>query len=88
VLVRYSYFRDYGNVPKRSSRASGLGKGGLDLHPGDDFEIVLEDDGSIILRRVSKPPNAGLIDHLLNAPGDLEIPERARDFAAPPNFEE
>ncbi len=60
----------------------------LDLHPGDDFEIVLEDDGSIILRRVSKPPNAGLIDHLLNAPGDLEIPERARDFAAPPNFEE
>jgi len=60
----------------------------LDLHPGDDFEIVLEDDGSIILRRVSKPPNAGLIDHLLNASGDLEIPERARDFAAPPNFEE
>jgi len=60
----------------------------LDLRPGDDFEILLEDDGSIILRRVSKPPNAGLIDHLLNAPGDLEIPERARDFAAPPNFEE
>jgi AbrB family looped-hinge helix DNA binding protein len=60
----------------------------LHLHPGDDFEIFLEDDDSIVLRRVSRPPNAGLIDHLLNAPGDLEIPERTRDFAAPPNFED
>lgn len=59
----------------------------LDLQPGDDFEIFVEDDGSITLRRVSSPPNSGLVDHLLSSPGELEIPERSRDFASAPEFD-
>ncbi|MFV0337061.1 MAG: AbrB/MazE/SpoVT family DNA-binding domain-containing protein [Chthoniobacterales bacterium] len=58
----------------------------LDLHPGDDFEIFLEDDGTIMLRRISQPPNSGLIEHLLSSPGELEIPERFRDFSSTPDF--
>ncbi len=53
----------------------------LDLQPGDDFEILVDDDddGTIVLKRVQSPPNAGLIDHLLSAPGGLDIPDRAKD---------
>ncbi len=59
----------------------------LDLQPGDDFEILLEDDDSILLRRVSRPPNSGLIDHLLSAPGELEIPKRSRGFSPAPDLD-
>ncbi len=52
----------------------------LDLRPGDDFEILVEDDGVISLRRISQPPNFGLVDHLLDCPGPLELPERRRDL--------
>lgn len=51
----------------------------LALHPGDDFEIFVEDDETIVLRKVSRPPNAGLVDHILASPGDLDIPPRQRD---------
>jgi hypothetical protein len=36
----------------------------------------IEDDDTIVLRRVSRPPNAGLIDHLLACPFPFIIPER------------
>ena len=52
----------------------------LELRPGDDFEVGVEDDGLITLRRISRPPNSGLVDHLLACPGALEIPERQRDL--------
>lgn len=52
----------------------------MQLEPGDDFEIILEDDDTISLRRISKPPNRGLVDHLLSCPEPLEIPERQRDL--------
>jgi len=52
----------------------------LKLRAGDDFEVYVEDDDLITLRRISSPPNAGLIDHLLACPGPLEIPERQRDL--------
>ena len=58
----------------------------LELHPGDDFEIFVEDDDTIMLKRISTPPNAGLVDHLLSAPGELEIPKRSRDIPAIPDF--
>jgi AbrB family looped-hinge helix DNA binding protein len=58
----------------------------LDLHPGDDFEISIEDDDTIVLRRISRPPNAGLVAHLLASPGDLEIPPRQADTRPIPNF--
>jgi len=47
----------------------------LGLRPGDDFEIFIEDNDTILLKRVSSPPNVGLVDHLLSAPGELEIPQ-------------
>ena len=52
----------------------------LDLHAGDDFEIIVEDNETIMLRRISSPPNSGLVDHLLSCPHALEIPKRQRDF--------
>ena len=58
----------------------------LALHPGDDFEILVDDDGSIILKRITTPPNAGLVDHLLSAPGELEIPARSRDLPRIPEL--
>lgn len=52
----------------------------LGLRPGDDFEVIVEDDNTITLRRVSRPPNRGLVDHLLLCPEPLELPERDRDL--------
>ena len=52
----------------------------LHLEPGDDFEVVVEDDDTISLRRISQPPNRGLVDHLLSSPEPLEIPERQQDL--------
>ncbi len=52
----------------------------LDLRPGDDFEIFLQ-DGEIVLHPVSKRANAGLCDLLLNPPASLELPERGEEEA-------
>lgn len=52
----------------------------LGLRPGDDFEVVVEDDGTITLRRITTPPNRGLVDHILAPPEPIEIPERDREF--------
>ena len=51
----------------------------LQLEAGDDFEVIAEDDGTITLRRVTTPPNDGLVEHLLSCPYPFEIPERSRD---------
>ncbi len=53
----------------------------LQLKAGDDFEVIAEDDGTITLRRVSTPPNDGLVDHLLSCPYRFEIPERAWEIS-------
>ena len=60
----------------------------LKLCPGDDFEIFIEDNDTILLRRISSPPNSGLVDLLLSAPGELDIPDRARDLPTIPLIEE
>lgn len=60
----------------------------LELRPGDDFEIFIEDGDTILLKRVSSPPNSGLVDLLLSAPGELEIPDRSRDTPVPPVIED
>ena len=60
----------------------------LELRPGDDFEIFIEDDDTILLKRVSRPPNSGLVDLLLSAPGELDIPARSRDTPVIPLIEE
>lgn len=52
----------------------------LKLKPGDDFEIIVDDDQTIRLRRITRPPNAGLVKHLFSCPHPFEVPERARDL--------
>lgn len=51
----------------------------LDLRPGDDFEVTVEDDDTISLRRISRPANQGLVDLLLACPAAFEVPPRDRD---------
>jgi AbrB family looped-hinge helix DNA binding protein len=51
----------------------------LGLAAGDDFEVVVEDDQTIVLRRISTPPNAGLVELLLGCPHPFEVPPRDRD---------
>lgn len=55
----------------------------LGLEPGQDFEVFVEDDDTIVLRRISRPPNRGLVDHLIACPSPFEVPARARDAACP-----
>jgi AbrB family looped-hinge helix DNA binding protein len=54
----------------------------LQLAPGDDFEVTIEDDDSITLRRVSQPVNRGLVELLLACPSLFEIPARETDDQA------
>lgn len=56
----------------------------LHLSPGDDFEVAIEDEDTITLRRISTPPNHGLVDLLLACPAPFEIPPRERDDSLPP----
>ena len=51
----------------------------LHLEPGQDFEVSINDDDTIMLRRISRQPNNGLIDHLLSCPSPWETPSRAKD---------
>lgn len=55
----------------------------LHLVPGDDFEVAVEDEDTITLRRVSQPANRGLVDLLLACPSHFEIPRREMDDSAP-----
>lgn len=55
----------------------------LHLEPGDDFEIGIEGDDTITLRRISSPPNTGLVNLLLACPSSFAIPERERDASTP-----
>ena len=56
----------------------------LQLQAGDDFEVSVEDDDTITLRRISQPANRGLVDLLLACPAPFEIPPRDRDDSEPP----
>ena len=58
----------------------------LQLQAGDDFEITIEDEDTIILRRISHPANRGLVDLLLSCPGSFEIPARDKDDSKPLEF--
>jgi AbrB family looped-hinge helix DNA binding protein len=58
----------------------------LHLLPGDDFEVAIEDEDTITLRRISKPANHGLVDLLLACPAPFEIPDRETDDSVPPTL--
>lgn len=55
----------------------------LHLQAGDDFEVTIEDEDTITLRRITQPANRGLVDLLLVCPASFEIPEREKDDSAP-----
>jgi AbrB family looped-hinge helix DNA binding protein len=55
----------------------------LRLTSGEDFEVTVEDEDTIVLRRVSHPANRGLVDHLLACPFPFVIPPREKDDTAP-----
>ena len=55
----------------------------MHLEPGQDFEVFIDDEDTITLRRINRPPNNGLVDHLLACPYPLEIPPRAKDSTRP-----
>ena len=55
----------------------------LNLAPGDDFEVFVEEENTITLRRISRPANRGLVDHLAACPAAFVIPERERDSSKP-----
>ena len=56
----------------------------LHLSAGDDFEVAIEDDDTITLRRISQPANRGLVDLLLACPAPFEIPALDTDDSEPP----
>ena len=58
----------------------------LHLQAGDDFEVTIEDEDTITLRRITQPANRGLVDILLACPTPFEIPEREKDDSAPLAF--
>lgn len=58
----------------------------LQLQAGDDFEVTVEDDDTITLRRINQPANRGLVDLLLACPSPFEIPERGKDDSKPLAF--
>jgi AbrB family looped-hinge helix DNA binding protein len=55
-------------------------RAGRHIEPGDDFEVIADDDDFdlILLRRLRRNANAGLIDHLAACPdrGALRLPSR------------
>ena len=55
----------------------------LHLSTGDNFEVSIEDEDTIILRRISHPVNRGLVDLLLACPSPFEIPARGADDSEP-----
>ena len=58
----------------------------LQLQPGDDFEVTVEDEDTITLRRITHPANRGLVDLLLSCPASFEVPDREKDDTAPLSF--
>ena len=58
----------------------------MHLQAGDDFEVFVEDDDTIMLRRITQPANHGLVNLLLACPAPFEIPVRDGDDSEPPSL--
>lgn len=58
----------------------------MHLHEDDDFEVSVEDEDTITLRRISQPANCGLVDLLLACPATFEISARDADDREPPSL--
>lgn len=58
----------------------------LNLSPGDNFEVTIEDDETVTLRRIAQPANRGLVDLLLACPSLSGMPNRETDNTKPFDF--
>jgi AbrB family looped-hinge helix DNA binding protein len=56
----------------------------LHLEAGDDFEVFVEDEDTITLRRITQPANRGLVDLLLSCPSPFSVPARDTDDSTAP----
>lgn len=56
----------------------------LGLLPGDDLEVGIEDDDTIVLRRISRPANHGLAALLRACPAPFAVPAREHDDSEAP----
>ena len=56
----------------------------MHLHAGDDFEVSIEDEDTITLRRITQPATRGLVDLLLACPVSFEFPARDVDDCEQP----
>ncbi|HEV7403068.1 MAG TPA: AbrB/MazE/SpoVT family DNA-binding domain-containing protein [Chthoniobacteraceae bacterium] len=54
----------------------------LNLQPGDDLNIIVDED-EIILRRVAPESGRDWVDTLLACPYPFEVPEREKDDSPP-----
>jgi bifunctional DNA-binding transcriptional regulator/antitoxin component of YhaV-PrlF toxin-antitoxin module len=52
----------------------------MHLESGQDSEVLIDDEDTILPRRVARPPNRGLIDLLQSCPYPFELPQRAKDL--------
>jgi AbrB family looped-hinge helix DNA binding protein len=51
------------------------------VRPGDAFEFLESDDPDVIvMRKVTRRPNEGLVDALLGCPHRFELPKSRREF--------
>ncbi|CAN5525817.1 hypothetical protein BH09VER1_BH09VER1_50790 [soil metagenome] len=55
----------------------------MHLEPGQDFEVQVDDEDTITLRRINHPANHGLVDLLLACPAPFVVPPRERDASRP-----
>jgi AbrB family looped-hinge helix DNA binding protein len=51
----------------------------MHLEPGQDFEVIIDDEDTVLLRRVPRPSNHGLIDLLQACPFPFKLPPRTND---------
>jgi AbrB family looped-hinge helix DNA binding protein len=49
----------------------------MHLEPGQAFEVIIENEDTILLRRIKRRPNHGLVDHLLACPFPVKVPARS-----------
>lgn len=51
------------------------------VRPGDAFEFIDSDDPDVIvMRKLTRRPNEGLVDALLACPHRFEVPRRRREY--------
>ncbi|MBX9741919.1 MAG: AbrB/MazE/SpoVT family DNA-binding domain-containing protein [Chthoniobacterales bacterium] len=55
----------------------------LHLKAGEDVEVGIESNETIILRRISTPANFGLVKLLRSCPFFFEIPSREKEDTSP-----